>query len=42
MPGFVWYIIVAVAALAVGGIATYLFLKSSGKAKLASAQAEAK
>ena len=42
MPDFVWYIIVAVAALTVGGIATYLFLKSSGKAKLASAQAEAK
>ena len=38
----IWYIIVAVAALAVGGLATYLFLKTSGKAKLASAQAEAK
>ena len=37
-----WYIIVAVAALAVGGLATYLFLKTGGKAKLASAQAEAK
>ena len=38
----IWYIIVAVAALAVGGLATYLFLKTSGKAKLATAQAEAK
>jgi ribonuclease Y len=38
----IWYIIVAVAALAVGGLATYLFLKTGGKAKLASAQAEAK
>ena len=38
----IWYIIVAVAALAVGGAATYLFLKTGGKAKLASAQAEAK
>ena len=37
-----WYIIVAVAGLAVGGLVTYLFLKTSGKAKLASAQAEAK
>ena len=37
-----WYILVAVAGLAVGGLATYLFLKKSGKAKLASAQAEAK
>ena len=42
MPDFVWYIIVAVAALAVGGLATYLFLKKSGEAKLASAEAEAK
>jgi len=37
-----WYILVAVAGLAVGGLVTYLFLKKSGKAKLASAQAEAK
>ena len=37
-----WYIIVAVAALLVGGLATYLFLNKNGKAKLASAQSEAK
>ena len=42
MPDFVWYIIVAVAALAFGGLATYLFLKKSGEAKIASAEAEAK
>jgi len=38
----VLYIIVAVAALTVGVLATYLFLKKRGASKLASAEAEAK